>query len=98
MKKYCIKDGFYKIFYISNRKSQMIIYKAYFTYDKFTLLTKEGCFVFKTYVFTIFLYTKLKFSYKIFSLIVQFEMQSTDPYVTLFTNTLCLILAIIYRT
>jgi hypothetical protein len=98
MKKYCIKQGFYKIFYISNRKSLMIIYNAYFTYDKFILLTTEGCFVFTTYFFTIFLYIKLKFSYKIFSLSVQFEMQSTEPYAKLFTNTLCFILAIIYRT
>ncbi len=75
----------------------MIIYKADFTYKRFKLLTKKGCFVFITYVFTIFLYTRLKLSYKIFSLSVQFEMQSTDPYATLFTNTLCFILAIIYR-
>ncbi len=70
----------------------MIIYKAYFRHKRFRLLTKEGCFVFIAYVFTIFLYMRLKFSYKIFSLSVQIEMLSTDPYAKLFTNTVCFIL------
>ncbi len=76
----------------------MIICKAYFRYDKFTLITKEGYFVFKPYGFTIFIYLRLKFSYTIFSLSLQFEMHSTYTYATLLTNTLCFILAIIYQT